>query len=124
MEGVADAFAALQSRGHDIIVTTAAQGRTALYDKIRWLKKHIPDFDKHNVISAHRKDAVVGDILLDDGLHNLRDFPGIPCIFDQPWNRSEDLSGGFRVHGWAEFVELVIDLEKHLELDMEFIDEG
>lgn len=117
MEGVVEAFNELLAMGHDVIVTTAAQGKTALYDKIRWLKKNIPNFDKHNVISAHRKDVVIGDLLLDDGPHNLKAFPGIACAFDQPWNQDADCD--FRVHSWPEFVELVKDLEKNLEFNNE-----
>ena len=114
MEGVVEAFAELQRMGIDVIVTTAAQGRTALYDKIRWLKKHIPEFDKHNVISAHRKDAVNGDVLLDDGPHNTKDFPGVAVVFDQPWN--QEAEADYRVKSWSEFVALIKDLEKNLEL--------
>ncbi len=113
IDGVAEAFAELKERGHDLIIVTAAprSGKTALYDKCRWLKKHIPDFDSKNVIATHRKDAVVGDLLLDDGPHNIEAFPGTTVVFDQPWN--QDVKSDFRIKTWPEFVALIKDLENY-----------
>ncbi len=118
MEGVAEAFDELTALGHDLIIVTAAPrgGRTALYDKVRWAKKHLPNFDTKNMIATHRKDAVIGDLLLDDGGHNIEAFPGRTCVFDQPWNQGVEST--FRVKTWAEFVETVKLLELDLELSV------
>ncbi len=113
MDGVVEAFAELTHRGHDLVIVTAAprSGKTALYDKSMWLKKHIPDFDTKNVIATHRKDAVIGDLLLDDGPHNIEAFPNRTVVFDQTWN--QDVKSTFRVKSWAEFVSLIKTLEHY-----------
>lgn len=98
---------ALIEDGHQFFVTTSSP-ITGFEDKVESLQKHfskvaIPD----NLVFVHRKDVLCGDIILDDGLHNLRNSQcRYPIVFDQPWNRegADDL---LRVHSWEEFYKLV-----------------
>lgn len=63
---------------------------------------------------ANNKSLVNGDILVDDGLHNLYEGSYIKVLFDKPWNRNVDKSKLtdiiHRVHDWDEIVGLVEDL--------------
>lgn len=96
----------LMSKGHEIVFVTASPLwlERAAYEKATWLKIHFPFVPRHNLIITHRKDLVSGDILLDDGVHNIEIFPGIRCIFSRAHNLSynvEDPHG--RVSSWDEF---------------------
>jgi hypothetical protein len=77
----------------------------------------MPFFDLNNFVSCHRKNLVSGDILFDDGLHNIVPFAGTgrqAVLMDAPWNREEttqESSEKFvpiaRVKHWNEFLTLV-----------------
>ena len=60
------------------------------------------------------RQIVKGDILVDDGLHNLYDGSYIKVLFDKPWNRNVDKSKltdiVHRVHDWNEIVDLIKEL--------------
>lgn len=108
---------------HDVLVTTAVPKCAGLaYEgKKEWLRKHIPSFPLNNLCGISRKDILDGDILFDDGLHNIIPFwkkGKDVVVMDRPWNRNfpeekeMKLSGRFfRVSTWEEFVRLVEALE-------------
>ena len=62
------------------------------------------------------RQIVKGDILVDDGLHNLYDGSYIKVLFDKPWNRNVDKSKLtdiiHRVHNWDEVVKLIKEFNK------------
>lgn len=92
------------------ILTTAANAMSMPH-KIAWLQKHFPHIKNIMVVyKAHIKHWVSGDILIDDGLHNVENFTGIRILYGQPWNNN----GGekyLRVDGNN-------DHEKWLRVDM------
>ena len=54
---------------------------------------------------------VKGDFLLDDCLHNIKDFAevgGTPIIFDRPHNRKEGIDYT-RIGNWLEFEEWIMN---------------
>ena len=93
--------------GHDLVfVTHCKEGHG---DKRKWLERHLPGFPMRSVIFAERKELVSGDVLLDDGVHNLRDWQkhnpsGIAVCFDAPYNQHWQ---GERVTNWEAFYELI-----------------
>ena len=76
--------------------------------------RELPEIPWSHVIMANNKSLIKGDILVDDGLHNLYDGSYIKVLFDKPWNRNVDKSKLtdiiHRVHNWDEIVRLVEDL--------------
>lgn len=102
----------LQREGHEIIVLTAVpkQSKTGLYDKRRWVWRHLSFLPRNNLVATHRKEVVKGDILFDDGPLNLRVFEGLTCAFDYPYNR--ETRTDYRVSGWLEFERIIKVLEK------------
>lgn len=74
--GGIDAVRALHDDGHRIVIVTAApsEAPTAAYDKKKWVHKHLPFINKKNVIVTEAKDVIRGDILIDDGPHNIEEF--------------------------------------------------
>lgn len=102
--GAIEVFKRLYTSGrYDMFIVTASEP-SAYVEKIEWLKYHMPFFsiDKH-FIACKSKDAVWGDVLLDDGLHNIQAFIGIgeSIIFNRPHNKH--LIGFKRIHDWYEF---------------------
>jgi 5'(3')-deoxyribonucleotidase len=75
------ALETLRSMCRVVACTAPLEGH--IKGKYAWLRKY---FDKNDIIITHSKDMVKGDILVDDAIHNLDSFPGIPVCYTQPWN--------------------------------------
>lgn len=71
------------------ILTTAANGMSMPH-KLKWIHNNFPYIKDVIMVNTHLKHLVRGDILIDDGLHNLLDWQGIGILFTQPWNESDD----------------------------------
>lgn len=80
-----DLIAALDGKARIIIVT--AFWPTVCLDKYNWQQQHYPQIDGRNIIFCNQKDCINADVIVDDGLHNLEWFKGIPICMDYPWNR-------------------------------------
>jgi 5'-nucleotidase len=74
--GGIDACRVLTKDGHRIIIVTAVpeESRTAEYDKRMWVREHLPFINKKDFVSTHAKDSIRGDVLVDDGPHNIKAF--------------------------------------------------
>jgi len=70
----------------DIYVVSASHFST-VHNKAEWLIEHFPHIPIKHFIPCYHKYMIRGDILIDDGIHNLKDFCGTRILFDQPWNR-------------------------------------
>lgn len=108
--GAIDGMKALIAAGHEVkIVTSIPKCAGLAYEgKLQWLREYMPFFSLKKFYAVSEKYEVKGDILLDDGLHNLGPFKdlggGVPVAFDRPWNQSWK---GERVKSWPEFVEYI-----------------
>lgn len=98
------------SAGHNILIATST-GAENVYEKVKWLYKHFKWFDEKNMIITHHKQLLRGDILVDDGVHNLlpdkmtgAEPQYVKLCMDRPWNRSFDClkHGIHRVHSFEE----------------------
>jgi 5'-nucleotidase len=101
----------LMAEGHDVIFVTHC--KFGHEDKRVWIEHHLPGFPMENIIFAERKELVIGDLLLDDGLHNLEAWQeahpnGVAVCFDTPYNQEWE---GHRVYCWIGFHTLVKSLE-------------
>ena len=66
-------------------VTTVANPLAAQHSW-KWLQKHFPHVPSICMVTTHIKSWIQGDILIDDGVHNLEHFSGIRILYTQPWN--------------------------------------
>ena len=93
------------------ILTQAPTGsKTAVYEKRQWMSKWFPSFNIHNMIFAHHKYMIRGDLMLDDNPVHLEkakesDPSIITVVFDQLYNK--DAKADYRVSTWEEFYQLV-----------------
>lgn len=74
--------------------------------------KHYPYLCWKDVIIAHDKKLINGDVLIDDGVHNLENAKYKKLLFDQPHNRSYNAeeNGMIRVHDWNEIYRAICEI--------------
>ena len=87
------------------IITTASNAMSMPY-KVEWLQREFP-YIKDIVVNhkTHVKHLLRGDILIDDGIHNLTHWQGIGILYAQPWNQGD--TGLIRANDWDEVDWLV-----------------
>jgi 5'(3')-deoxyribonucleotidase len=119
VDGAIEGMRNLINLGHDVIIVTAVPKCAGMsYNgKIEWLRKNMPFFSLDNFIACKRKDLIKGDVMFDDGFHNIKAFNECSwkegravksVLFTRPWNEKEVLEPGMkRVSTWEEFLELI-----------------
>jgi len=78
MPGAIDAVQTLIDMGHDVFIATTPPWNhpTAWGQKRNWVEKHLPKL-KRKMFLTHRKDLLMGDILIDDTTYRgQKDFKG------------------------------------------------
>jgi 5'(3')-deoxyribonucleotidase len=94
----------------ELYIVTAANPRS-VEAKYEWIREQLPFFPMSRMIVCMHKFMIKGDYLLDDGMHNIRDFHksgGIPIVFERPHNAHE-ADEFIRVKGWLDFEKLIIN---------------
>lgn len=110
-------FDHLRGLGHDLVIATSIPEVAvhAFDGKRRWVRRNFPWFSMKNFFSCSRKGWLDGDVLIDDGEHNIRDWTGScrngAIVVDAPWNRQvpEMINGCLvrRARDWEEIVAVV-----------------
>ena len=68
--------------------------------------ENFKEINPGNIIIGNRKDMIKGDLILDDGHHNLANSKiAYPVLFQKPWNFSK--TGILSVNGYDAFLQLV-----------------
>lgn len=98
----------LYDEGHELYIVTATDFRTCRVKILRILEL-FPFLDAEHIIIAHNKQMVTGDVLIDDGPHNLVNGPYFRILFDQPHNRGIDEKkyGMYRATSWEQAYRLI-----------------
>lgn len=98
----------LHNEGHELYMVTATDYRICGV-KIGRILELFQFLDAEHIVIAHRKQMVLGDVLIDDGPHNLVGGRYFRILFDQPHNRGFDEKkyGISRAVGWAEVYRLI-----------------
>ena len=112
--GAADALQRLIAKGHDVYIVTATEYEH-LYEKMHdLLFRYFPFLTWKQVIVTSQKQMIRGDILIDDGPHNLIGGDYIKLLYEAPHNRDFDaeVNGIIRVHDWTEAETVVENLEQ------------
>lgn len=73
----------LQKDGHRVLVVTAAHYGT-VKPKIKWLLNTFTSIAWEDVIIAFHKQIINGDVLVDDGVHNLEGGSYFKILMDAP----------------------------------------
>ncbi len=115
MPGAKEGIQKLLSEGHEIYIVGSAHPDTIKW-KAEWLQRELPEIPWSHVVIANNKSLVKGDVLIDDGLHNLYNGSYKKVLFDKPWNRKVDDSKLtdiiHRVYNWDEIIQLIDKFNK------------
>lgn len=112
--GAREAVQRLMEDGHQVYVVTAS-GYEAIRDKMeRVLFSYFPFIRWDHVIICSNKQMVRGDVMVDDGIHNLDGAECLKVLFDAPANRSFDAAkaGMVRVSDWEGAYAVITDFAK------------
>ena len=125
IEGALYGVNQLRELGHRVIfVTSTPKGCEGA--KLAFLKRHGFLDDKgaygdgrvySDYIECHDKSLIQADILIDDRVTNIQDFPGQAILFDRFHNRS--FPWKYRAMNWLDVVRLVSDIEVEKRLSEE-----
>lgn len=92
---------------HDVyIVTSATKTPESLKAKVEWLSEHFPFISADKIVLCGNKSIIKADIMIDDGVHNLKTFSGKKILFDAPHNRS--CAEFTRVRNWSEIKNILL----------------
>jgi len=102
-----DTIARWTDEGCEIVFVTAPWTSCSTWDHARraWLRQHFPPAE---VVTAHAKQHVIGDVFIDDRESNVKLWSeahprGLALLLAQPHNRHARL----RRYSWPEVVEVV-----------------
>lgn len=107
----------LLASGHKVMVVTSSHYETVA-NKIReCLLYHFPFIEWEDVIVTSRKQMIRGDVLVDDGIHNLIGGEYAKILMDMPHNQSVNTEkyGVTRVRDWTEAYLEICKLRNKLE---------
>ena len=78
------------------------------------MQKYFPYIDWNHVIVTSNKAMIKGDILIDDGIHNLLGGDYFKILMSLPHNRYFDAekNGMIRAGNWKEVVDIVDDYKR------------
>lgn len=95
----------LIARGCDVYIATSVEHQ-CVGARVDNILSNFPNIKAENIIICSCKDRLNGDVILDDGTHNLiGSNVTYPVLFRQPWNMS--LSGIPAVSTEEEFLTLI-----------------
>lgn len=100
--------------GHSIYIVTTSNYQTLRTKMDAVLFKYFPYLSWDNVIIAKDKYLVSGDVLIDDGVHNLLKGSYRKILMDSPHNRSYDAEKNnmTRVNDWYEIYGIIRGMSK------------
>lgn len=81
---------------------TRSLNHYSVADKLVWINDHFPQLSKHVTLTG-KKHLIRGDVLIDDGMHNIKPWcgahpKGLGLVVEQPWNVNEPIpSNAIRV---------------------------
>lgn len=107
--GAAEALKHFMERGHDVYIVTASQ-LEHLQEKMNdVLFRYFPFLTWNQVIITGKKQLIRGDVLIDDGIHNLEGGAYRKILFTAPHNRSYDAPahGMIRADSWEDVVAII-----------------
>ena len=113
-DGAAEYIQKLKDDGHKVLICTTSNYKTLRSKVDNVLLKHFPMISWNDVIITAYKHLVNGDVLIDDGVHNLVGGSCKKLLMDAPHNRSFDAeaSGMIRVHDWSEIYKKICEFSQ------------
>lgn len=106
IEGSREGVQKLRDMGHTVYFVTASREPEqpkwlASYDFITYTNGQY----REHIVSPD-KNMIKGDAIIDDNVDTLKNYSGVPIVFDQPWN--QNYSTAFRMNYWGK-VEAILN---------------
>ena len=98
--GAKEAVRKLAANGHDLFIASTLpwNNPSAWGQKRNWINEHFPDL-KRKIILTHRKDLLIGDILIDDSTYRgQKDFNGLFIHFGLGSNKMN----------WFQIIDMLV----------------
>lgn len=89
------------------IVSSATEFPQSLQEKHDWLEEHFPFISWQQMIFCGSKEAIQGDIMIDDHPKNLQPFQGDQILFSQPHNAHINHGEYTRTEHWDEVIKYI-----------------
>lgn len=107
--GAAEALKHFMDEGHDVYIVTATEYEHVAEKMKGVLFRYFPFVSWDQVIITSRKQLIRGDVLIDDGIHNLEGGEYRKILVTAPYNKNYDAeaNGMIRVNGWDEIVRII-----------------
>jgi len=107
--GAAEAIQRFMAAGHEVFIVTATPYESVTEKMTDVLFRYFPFLSWKQLIITSRKQMIRGDVLIDDGIHNLEGGDYVKILMTAPHNRKYDAeaNGMIRVHHWAEIEEII-----------------
>ena len=99
----------LNEEGYDIYLCTSTDYRNVRVKFESIVQKYFPYISWNKVIVCNKKQMISGDILIDDGVHNLVGGSYLKILLTTPHNRSFDAEGNgiFRADNWEDIYNII-----------------
>ena len=109
MPGAAESLRRLMDAGHEVFIVTATPAESVEEKMQDLLFARFPFLSWDQVIITTRKQMICGDVLIDDGVHNLEGGAYRKILMTAPHNRAYDAeaNGMIRVHTWAQVEDVI-----------------
>ena len=107
--GAAEGLKHLMDEGHEVYIVTATEYEHVAEKMKGVLFRYFPFISWDQVIITSRKQMIRGDVLIDDGVHNLEGGEYKKILVTAPYNRDYDAeaNGMIRVHSWDEIIRII-----------------
>ena len=107
--GAAEALKHFMDEGHEVYIVTATEMEHVTAKMRDLLFRCFPFLSWKQVIITGNKQLIRGDVLIDDGIHNLEGGDYKKILFSAPYNRHYDAeaNGMIRVSGWDEIIRII-----------------
>lgn len=117
MPGAPEALKKLMDDGHEVYIVTATDYRTLCAKMDKVLFRYFPFLEWQQVIITRNKHLIKGDILIDDGPHNMQggDYRKILYSANHNLDFDEDSVNAIRCADWNEVLSAVERIRQELE---------
>lgn len=104
MKGASEALQKLIADGHTVLIVTTSNYQTLAAKMERVLFRYFPFLTWDDVIITAHKQLIKGDVLVDDGIHNLEGGDYFKILMTAPHNLYYDAgkNGMYRVTSWSD----------------------
>ena len=112
MPGAAEALERIIAAGHQVYIVTATGYRSLPEKMDDLLFRYFPFISWDQVIVTSNKQMIRGDVLIDDGVHNLEGGDYVKILVSAPHNAGYDAeaNGMIRVDSWDRIEDVIRNL--------------